>query len=53
MKIDSEPPVERIDEQAAVRMILEGTASETGERFFAALVAQSLQSTQHYRSLGN
>ena len=26
------------DEQAALRMILEGTASETGERFFMALV---------------
>ncbi|HUR71005.1 MAG TPA: sigma 54-interacting transcriptional regulator [Candidatus Limnocylindrales bacterium] len=38
MEIDNEPPVERIDEQAALRMILEGTASETGERFFAALV---------------
>ena len=38
MKIHSEPPVERIDEQAAVRTILEGTASEIGERFFAALV---------------
>ena len=25
-------------EQAALRMILEGTASETGERFFMALV---------------
>jgi hypothetical protein len=26
------------EEQAALRMILEGTASETGERFFMALV---------------
>ncbi len=27
-----------IDEEAALRAILEGTATETGERFFAALV---------------
>ncbi|MES1208141.1 MAG: GAF domain-containing protein, partial [Pseudomonadota bacterium] len=31
-------PVARGQEQAALRMILEGTASETGERFFMALV---------------
>lgn len=31
-------PLHRLDEEAALRTILEGTASETGERFFAALV---------------
>jgi hypothetical protein len=29
---------ERREEDAAIRAILEGTAAETGERFFAALV---------------
>jgi PAS domain S-box-containing protein len=32
------PPLQVGDENAALRSILEGTASETGERFFAALV---------------
>jgi len=31
-------PLQRLDEDAALRTILEGTATETGERFFAALV---------------
>jgi hypothetical protein len=31
-------PLGGIDEEAALRTILEGTAYETGERFFAALV---------------
>ncbi len=31
-------PVHGVDENTALRMIVEGTASETGERFFAALV---------------
>ena len=31
-------PLRSVDENAALRTILEGTASETGERFFAALV---------------
>src|SRR4051794_28989099 len=34
--MDSEPAGR--DEQSALRVILEGTASETGERFFMALV---------------
>ena len=34
---DRDPAAWR-DEQTALRMILEGTASETGERFFMALV---------------
>jgi PAS domain S-box-containing protein len=32
------PPLGGLDESAALRSILEGTASETGSRFFAALV---------------
>jgi len=32
------PPLKGLDEGAALRSILEGTAKETGERFFAALV---------------
>jgi PAS domain S-box-containing protein len=32
------PPLRDIDQDAALRSILEGTATETGERFFAALV---------------
>ena len=31
-------PLGGLDEEAALRTILEGTANETGERFFAALV---------------
>src|SRR4029450_9559445 len=31
------PPLGGLDEGAALRMILEGTAKQTGERFFAAL----------------
>lgn len=31
-------PLRGLDEEAALRAILEGTATETGERFFAALV---------------
>lgn len=31
-------PLHGLDEEAALRSILEGTANETGERFFAALV---------------
>jgi hypothetical protein len=31
-------PLQRLDEDAALRTILEGTATGTGERFFAALV---------------
>jgi PAS domain S-box-containing protein len=39
--MDGDPkisPLGEIDEQTALRTILEGTANETGERFFAALV---------------
>jgi PAS domain S-box-containing protein len=38
---DAEPiglPLQGLDEQSALRTILEGTASETGQRFFIALV---------------
>jgi len=38
MKTDAELPLHGLDDQAALRMIIEGTASETGERFFTALV---------------
>ena len=31
-------PLRGLDEDAALRTILEGTATETGEQFFAALV---------------
>ncbi|MEX0805643.1 MAG: hypothetical protein WD688_20345 [Candidatus Binatia bacterium] len=31
-------PLGELDEETALRTILEGTANETGERFFAALV---------------
>src|SRR3954454_20935377 len=31
-------PFDKLDQETALRIILEGTASETGERFFAALV---------------
>ncbi|MBI4527364.1 MAG: sigma 54-interacting transcriptional regulator [Deltaproteobacteria bacterium] len=34
----SDLPLRDLDEEAALRTILEGTAKETGERFFAALV---------------
>jgi PAS domain S-box-containing protein len=34
----SQSPLERIDEDRALRLILEGTVSETGEAFFKALV---------------
>ena len=38
MEGSEQQPAPGRDEQAALRMILEGTASETGERFFMALV---------------
>jgi PAS domain S-box-containing protein len=38
MATDHHPPLRDLDEDAALRSILEGTATETGERFFAALV---------------
>lgn len=38
MKSDPLLPVRGLDEEAALRTILEGTATETGERFFQALV---------------
>jgi hypothetical protein len=31
-------PLRELDEDAALRTILEGTATETGEKFFSALV---------------
>ncbi|MGH7827751.1 MAG: sigma-54-dependent Fis family transcriptional regulator [Candidatus Binatia bacterium] len=36
--VSSTVPLRGLDEDAALRTILEGTANETGERFFAALV---------------
>jgi len=38
MAADNPSPLRDLDEEAALRSILEGTATETGERFFAALV---------------
>lgn len=38
METRTQPSVSGIDETAALRSIVEGTATETGERFFAALV---------------
>jgi PAS domain S-box-containing protein len=38
MKSDQPLPIQNLDEDAALRTILEGTATETGERFFQALV---------------
>ncbi len=38
MSTDNHPPLRGLDEDAALRSILEGTATETGERFFTALV---------------
>lgn len=34
----AQPPLGSLDENAALRIILEGTATETGERFFESLV---------------
>ena len=31
-------PIQNLDQDAAIRLILEGTATETGENFFSALV---------------
>jgi len=39
-----------LDEDAAVRAILEGTATETGERFFAALVENLAKALHTYSS---
>lgn len=38
MQKNHQPPLHNLDEDAALRIILEGTATETGERFFSALV---------------
>jgi PAS domain S-box-containing protein len=38
MATDHNPPLRDLDEDAALRSILEGTATETGEKFFASLV---------------
>jgi PAS domain S-box-containing protein len=38
MKTDTLPPLYTLNEDAALRAILEGTATETGDGFFAALV---------------
>jgi PAS domain S-box-containing protein len=37
------PPLDGLDQSVALRRILEGTAKETGERFFAALVENLAQ----------
>ena len=38
MAEDIHPSMQDLDEDAALRTILEGTATETGEQFFTALV---------------
>ena len=38
MDRDVQVHLQDLDEDAALRAIIEGTATETGERFFAALV---------------
>jgi hypothetical protein len=38
MDASKQSPLGGLDEEAALRTILEGTANETGEGFFAALV---------------
>ena len=38
MATNNHPPLRDLDEDAALRSILEGTATETGKNFFAALV---------------
>jgi hypothetical protein len=38
MIVDDDLPLRDLDEEAALRTILEGTSTETGERFFQALV---------------
>jgi PAS domain S-box-containing protein len=38
MSAEHRPPLHDLDENAALRTILEGTATETGQRFFSALV---------------
>jgi PAS domain S-box-containing protein len=38
MQKNHHSPLHNLDEDAALRIILEGTATETGERFFSALV---------------
>lgn len=59
-------PIAALDEDAALRMIIEGTATATGERFFAALVealakalrvhaamvTEYIPETRHARTLG-
>lgn len=41
-------PLQDLDESAALRAILEGTATETGERFFAALVENLAKAMNTY-----
>lgn len=43
VKGQNNKPVSGFDEEAALRRVLEGTANETGERFFAALVENLAQ----------
>jgi hypothetical protein len=38
MNVDDDLPLRDLDEDTALRTILEGTSTETGERFFQALV---------------
>lgn len=38
MTVDDDLPLRDLDEKAALRTILDGTSTETGKRFFQALV---------------
>jgi hypothetical protein len=42
MTTDHHPPLRDLDEDAALGSILEGTATKTGGRFFAAPLARSM-----------
>ena len=54
--IDHDPkisPLGELDEESALRTILEGTANETGERFFAARGRKSGAGIKYPRLLGH
>ena len=54
--IDHDPkisPLGELDEESALRTILEGTANETGERFFAARGRKSGAGIKYPRCLGH
>lgn len=46
MNPSDQKPLQGFDETTALRMILEGTATETGERFFSSLVENLAKALQ-------